>query len=547
MLKAVRRAQPVWQAVALAVLLTVLAALVYGDHVRDGGWVGDAWVTRAWYAAYPHTNFFDSVGHFLDLDSMATRPANAVYRVTLNEWFGADTSAWLAWQVASCVCMCLALFVLMREVGLPYLDAAAVSALLVVFPVSASLWLWSAVAHASLAIALGCIGFLLALRALRAEGARRWVLHGASILMFVLSLLLYEVCLPIFLASFLIYVLRAPHRAALARWLVDCIVLLPIALAVTSSTEAQSQGLAGSISHAREMVAQLPSLLFGTLLPLSSVRALASLVLAAIFALGVLIMRSLPGQHPLRVRLRLLFAMAAAGLVVIALGYLIYVPGLSYYMPLSSGIGDRVNAIAGIGWVLLLYAALALIATLVAHGLRLTPVYASLATAALAIVLGASWLGPIAEESKSYIAAKKEGDRVLDVVRRAVPSPARGSAIWLFGQPVEIVPGVPVFANYWNMSAGVALTYHDRTVRGYVAFPGTSFECSRDGVVPGGHYEYPPPAAGKLGRFGSRYGHTYFVDTVNGQFATVTSRRQCLGLSATFARSPQLPRPSQGA
>jgi hypothetical protein len=544
MSKATRPGRPAWQALALAVFLIVVAVLVYGGQVRDGGLIGDAWVTRAWYVLYPHANFFDTVGHFLDLDSMAPRPGNAIYRVALNEWFGADTSAWLAWQLVSCVCMCLALFVLMHELGLRFLDAAAVSTLLLVFPASASLWLWSPVVHASLAISLGAVGFLLGLRAFHAQGAKRWVLHGASLLLFVLSLLLYEICLPLFLASVLLYGLQAPRRAAVARWLVDCLVLLPLALAVSGSTEAQNQGVGGAISHAGDMAAQLPSLLFGTLLPLDSVEALATVALVLVYVLGAMVMRSLSPADPLRARLRLLYAMTAAGLIVVVLGYSIYVPGLEYYMPLASGIGNRVNTVAAIGWVLFLYALLALVMTLVGSALRVAPLYATLATVALAVGLGVSWLSPIADESKAYVAAHEESDRVLDVIKRAVPHPPKGSAIWLFGQPVEISPGVPVFANYWNTSAAVGLAYHDRAVVGYVAFPGTTFECRTEGVVPGGHFEYPPPPPGELGRFGSRYGRTYFVDTVQGQFATVDTRQRCEELRDAFPRSPQLPRPS---
>lgn len=529
------------QALGLGLLFCAVAALVYGDHVRDGGWVGDSWLTRAWYATYSHTGFLDTVGHFLDLNSMNARPANAVYRVALNEWFGADTGAWFAWQAASCVLMCLCVYALLRELGVAFFDAAASTLLLLLFPASLSLWLWSAVAHASLAIALGCVGFLLALRAFRAQGRRRWLLHGASLLLFLLSLLLYEVGLPAFLASFLLYGLRAPRRQALRRWLVDCLVLLPVALAVTSSTEANDQGLGGALGHAGEMAAGLPPLLFGRLLPLGSLRPLAFVLLAAVYATAFAVLVRLPAGDPRRARLRTLFSLTGAGLVVVALGYAIYVPGLDYYTPLGAGIGDRVNALAAVGWCLALYALAATIATLATLALRRAPLYAGLATAGLVLALAVAWLASIAEESRAYVDASREGGRVLGVLERAVPEPRRGTAIWAFGQPVEISPGVPVFANYWNMTGAVALLYHDHHVRGFVGLPGTRFECRRHGMVPHQSPEYAPPPAAELGRFGSRYGRTWFVDTVSGQFAAMSSRRDCLAMRDAYRRSPQLP------
>lgn len=536
-----RGARAITQTLALLGLLVVVAILVYGDHARNGGWVGDAWVTRAWYVLYPHHDFFATVGHFLDLNSMGARPANAVYRVALNEWLGGDTEAWFAWQIASCVVMCLAVYALLREVGLGYLDAAAISALLLVLPASAALWLWSPIVHASLAIALGSVGFLLALRAFRTRGARRVALHLASLAAFVLSLLLYEVCLPLFLASVLLYALQAPRRQAVGRWLLDCTVVLPLALTVTSSSDAMDQGVGGSISHAGDMIAELPSMLFGALLPFGSVRAVAFVALIAIYIWALAAMRRRSCDDRFRARLRQLLAITAAGLALIALGYAIYVPGLDYYRPLATGIADRVNAVAGIGWTLCLYSLAGLIATLLTQTLRPARLYAGIATAALTVALGLSWLAPIADESRAYIAAYEEGERVLRVVERAVPDPPRGAAIWAFGQPVEAAEGVPVFANYWNMSAAVELTYDDRAVRGFVAFQGTTFECRAGGVVPTGHFEYPPPPPGELGRFGSRYGRTYFVDTAQGQLASIDSRARCLELRDAFPRAPQLP------
>jgi hypothetical protein len=536
-----RRRRIVLRTVVMVGLFCAVAFLVYGSHVRDGGWVGDSWLTRSWYSTYPHGSFFATVDHFLELNSMSARPANAVYRVALNEWFGGDTTAWFAWQALSCVCMCLTLYALMRELGIVFWDAAAMALLVLVFPASVSLWLWSAVAHASLAIALGSVGFILALRAFRAAGRRRWLLHAASILLFVLSVLLYEVCLPVFLASFLVYALRAPRREAGSRWAVDCLVLIPIALAVTGSTEAHSQDLAGTISHAGEMAAQLPPFVFGRLLPFASVRPLAFVLLAAVYACGVVVLRRLPAGNPVRGRLRFLFGLTGAGLLLVVLGYLIYFPGLDYYLPLGRGVGDRVNAVAGIGWVLALYALLAMIATLAVSALRQAPFYAGLATAALALAVGLSWLAPIAAESRAYVGAYREGQRVLEVVRKAVPDPPPGTAIWTFGQPVEISPGVPVFANYWNMTGAVALMYHDHRVRGFVGLPGTTFECGPAGLIPRQDPEYAAPPAARLGRFGSRYGRTYFVDTVSGQFTNLKTRRQCLGSRDAFSLSPQLP------
>jgi hypothetical protein len=289
------------------------------------------------------------------------------------------------------------------------------------------------------------------------------------------------------------------------------------------------------------MAGQLPDLLFGRLLPLGSVRILAVIAMVALYACGLVVIRRQPAPVPLAGRLRFLLALTGAGIVVILLGYLIYVPGLDYYQPLGRGIGDRVNAVAGIGWVLCLYAFAAMVATLVTMRLRRATLVAAIGTAALTVALGLSWLAPIADESRAYVGADEQGYRVLRVIRRVVPDPPRGAAIWAFGQPVEAAVGVPIFANYWNMTAAAELTFHDRHVRSFVALPETYFECRGTGVVPEGNPEYPPPAPGNLGYFGSRYGRTYFIDTERGQFAVIDSRRQCMEMRQAFPLSPELP------
>ena len=246
-------------------------------------------------------------------------------------------------------------------------------------------------------------------------------------------------------------------------------------------------------STTRPIAGELPILLFGRLLPLGPVRPLAFVALAAVYVAAFLTLRRRADGDPVRTRLEQLFAVTAGGLLVILLGYLIYVAGLDYYRPLVRGIADRVNAVAGVGWTLCLYALIAMIATLVAQRARRAALFAALGTAGLTIALAISWLAPIAEESRGYLAADREDDRVLRLIERAVPNPPRGAVIWAFGQPVEAAPGVPVFANYWNMTAAVELSYRDRYVRSFVGLPWTRFECRTDGVVPGGSSEYPPP------------------------------------------------------
>jgi hypothetical protein len=527
---------------ALVLGLAVLGVVVYGNQALHGGFVGDAWTIRAWFQLYPHGEFFGTVGHFLELHTMQTRPLNGVYRTVLNYAFGGEMGAWFVWQIASNVLMSTLLYVLLRRLAFPALDAVLIAVLVFLFPAALSLRFWTPVLHAPLAISFAILGFLAAFSAFDSTSKRRSrLLHGVSLLLYLASLLLYEVALPIMLLSVLLYRLRVPWGTAVRRWLVDLVVLLTVALTVTRSSGSHAQAGSGALPHLWRILQDSPRLLADRLLPLPGPGWALVLVIALIAAAAFWIQRKPSRSEPERAAIRRYLAILGAGAAVVLLGYALYVPGLDYYEPTAPGIADRINAVPAIGWVLLLYASLALLALLVLGGSRrrdrLMPLVLSVGSALLVV----AWLPLIATESRHYIDGFEEGQRTLAVVRAAVPEPPTGSTIWTFGQPVEISPGVPVFGNTWDMTYSVQLMYGDRSIRSYVDFPGTYLECRPTGVVPGGNASYPPADPPDSSSFASRYGTVYFVDTVSGQFERIDSRAGCLQAIRSVHVSPPFP------
>jgi hypothetical protein len=235
--------------------------------------------------------------------------------------------------------------------------------------------------------------------------------------------------------------------------------------------------------------------------------------------------------------LRRWLVVLAAGLTVVALGYAIYVPGLDFYTPTALGIANRVNAVPGIGWVLVLYSLIMLAATMVFRGIRRGRSLAAAVTLLACVLIGASWVQSITEEADAFTRASREGQDVLTSVRTALPDPPHGSTIWTFGQPAEISPGIPIFGNTWDMTSSVQLMYSDPTMRSFVGFSGTTFVCRPDAIVPGGpSYVVPNPRA--LENLSSAYGETYFVETTTGRWKRLDTPAQCRRASASFQRSP---------
>lgn len=528
------------EAGVVTLVLAVVAAIVYGPHTIDGGFISDAWRIRAAYEYPPDPGLFDTIGYFLDQPNVIPRPLQAFYFAGQNVLFGSSMSLWLGWLVVLSVVMSTSLYLLLRQLDFARIDAGAIAVLVSIFPAASAIRFWIAPVS-SLTISFALIGFVLALHAFRAEGRRRLVLHGVSLALFVASLLSYELMLPIMLASVLVYRLRVPWRLAVRRWLVDCAVLLPLVVTVTrsdgSSWEVQSSR--AMWDHFAVIWEQARTLFATAVLPFDPAEWLALTLVVIVPLVALVVCRRLDPRDPVRAELRRWLMTVAAGLAVVALGYSIYVPAMDYYVPLGQGIANRTNAVPSIGWVLLLYGLIMLVATLAARRVARPRRVASAVGIAACVVVSVGWVQSIDRDSDAYIRAYEEGQRVLRTVAAAVPAPPPSSTIWTFGQPVEIVPGVPVFGNNWDMTSSVQLMHDDPTLASYVAFPDTTFDCRDGGVYPGGVY-----AAGGIrvhpGDYSSRYGLTYFVDTSTGRVERIDSRSQCGRARAEFPLSPAL-------
>jgi hypothetical protein len=526
----------------VGLLLAAIGAAVYEPHAIHGGFLSDAWANLARYEFAPGSGPLDTLSYFLEAPNISVRPLQAVYLLILYEAFGSHMGFWLTWQVATNVLMVLLLYALLRRLSLAGFDAACVAVLVLIFPAASSVRFWTPTIWAPLSISMILLGFMLALAAFQTEERRKsLLLHAVSLSLFVASLLLYEVTLLIMLASVLLYRLRVPWATAARRWAVDCAVLIPILVTVTLSSSGHAETTEGLWRHGVAIFEQAWMLLATVVLPLRSAHWYILLLLALIPAASFLVYRRLPASSPVRPELRQWLVAMAGGFVVVALGYAIFVPGTDYYNPMGFGIADRVNAVPSIGWVVVLYAGAMLVGTLAFRGLSRARLLSSGLAAVACALIAIGWLKTLANYSDAYVHAYSEDTRVLATIQTALPDPPPRSTIWTFGQPVEIVPGVPVFGNTWDMTSSVRLTYNDPTLTSYVAYPGTTFACRKQMVVPRGVYVgVPGPDSG------SPYGRTYFIDTTVGHVQSIRSPAQCRRASASFPRSPALPDDAAG-
>jgi hypothetical protein len=191
-----------------------------------------------------------------------------------------------------------------------------------------------------------------------------------------------------------------------------------------------------------------------------------------------------------------------------------------------------VNVLAALGLVVLLYSLLMLAARL---ALRALPRWRSWAPAVAALgatILGIGYLDILDDDKAAYDQAYAAEREVLGVVRAHIPNPPDHSTIYTFGHPAYWRPGVPVFAATWDLNGALKLQWHDPTLNGYPAVPGTTFVCGRNGLHPAGN-GYGPSA-------GSPYGLAFFVDVAGNRAMRIDSPRACRSAVEEFRPGPLL-------
>lgn len=513
-------------------LLVVLAAVVFGPHALDGGFLADDWAVYALLNFSDHQGFVGAIQTLLEQPNVSQRPGGAIYLATVETVFGMHMGFQLAWAAAMGVILVLSVYWVLRLMDLPALVAASVSLLILLFPGADSQRLWITASGGQLSVTFTVLGFGLAILAFRAKGRARIAIHAASLALFVASLLFQETALVVMGGGVLLYLLVAPWREALKRWAADLGVLVPIAVFVTSRSSFERQDGAGMVEHAKTMVGDAQALFTSVVLPVGVDKWFVLVPVLLVLGAAIAVARSLPTEDADRADLRRYLVAALAGLFVVMAGYAIYVPAADYYSPVRYGIGNRINGVPSIGWALLLVSIGMLAATLAARAIPRSRRYVQAIALCAVLLVAVQYIGQLRTDAGRYDRAFKNGAKALATMRaKVVPKPPSGAMIWTFAQPIEQVPGIPVFGNTWDMTSSVQLMWRDQTISSVPVYPDLKFDCQRGSVGPAGE------RFGK-GRYRVPYGKAYFVDTATGVYAVPPNRAACLLIARQWGPSP---------
>jgi len=496
--------------------LALLSVPVFLPHILHGGLYLDDWVSVA-NAVHPPPGggLWSTVSNEVIASG---RPVFAVFLPVKHFVLGTHVKLILIQAIGLAVLAAALTYAVLRVLTVPWYHAWLISALTLAYPWYDSTRFWDSASPISLAIALALAGLWMALVGLSRDS---WRFHAAAALLYLLSMLTYEITLPFVAAAGLLYTIRNGWRAARVRWGVDLAMVLIAGVWIRTHTPKAVSGLSGDLDHLRQIFTQGGELLARTIFPVGPQphTSLMLYALALSFTVGLVayLLQAAGQRNPSGWGLREWLFMGAGGLGVAALGWTVFIPADPYYTPSIFGVTNRVNGLAGFGLILAVYAALGIagsIAGLASKGRAWIPPGV---TILLALMLGAAHLHVLERHSRLWSDAYANELTVSERMHADLPRLPREATVFAAGYPANVTLGVPIFTATWDLAGMTRLTYGDSTLRAYPITEVLSLECRPHGArisEPG-----IPPA---------RYGAAWLLNLQTGKVYRPLDRRECL-------------------
>jgi hypothetical protein len=530
--------------VVVAALFFSLAFAVYGVYVARGVLVFDDLtlaydVHRSLEASGLGKAFADLLSGDVLTGNSPGRPTEVAYNVLVYSAFGTNADLHLATAIALAALVALLFYVVLRWLGLERLHAGTIAVMVLLFPAADSTVFWAtgAIAHATMVLYL--LGTICAIRGLRAHGRSGYAIHALACALYAASILQYQLAAGlIFLSVFVYRMAGASWLLAVNRWVADVVVASVALVYVRTHLERRQGSLSENVQHARDIAGAARELL-GSLGIQDGRQRLPIIAVLIIILAASAGARFVSPADPVRARLRRWLLILAAGFVTVGLAYAIFVPGDFYYSPAAEGIGNRVNAVAALGFATVIYSLIVLsvlIATLLLRSYFRVRI-ADAVPALLVVGLCAIYVSKLNADRGHFEQAATLQREALEVVEELQRPPSH-TTVYLFGVDVEPAPNVFTFVRPNDTTAALRLLWRDDTINGIQASTTepdwsantkakSGIECGVDGVSPRGwlYEDYHP----------TRYGMTVFVDVPSKKQMYIGDRADCLAALRLFA------------
>ena len=518
-------------------LLLVVAAVVYLPHAFTGGFYTDDWFFLQRFHFIDHGG--GSVPEMLDIYGDwpdAYRPMQTVMLVAQYLLTGDSPRAHLVLSVPLAAIQSLALYLVLRMLGLTRLAAGAAALLLDIGFFIDTTRLWETLQVEMNASTLYLAGLACALWGLRSPaGARPWIWHGAAVLLYLAAAFTYEGMLVLIPLSFLAYLVVADRRSALRRLAVD-LPAFAVAAVIVGQKANEARAGDSSVSHLwdrlRDVVpgaaevfkASFPGhqVLFGP----------AGIAVALLVGAGVWL--AIGGGGTLARASRQWCVIGAAALVLSLIGLAPLLPGPTGLTPGNEGFANRL-LIASAPFYPVLIVAVAFLASIGILRLVRRPRFA--VPLAMVLLAGIVVQSVVRERQRQdqLAAVWREEKRILDRIEQTVPDPPRGMALVTFRHPVSMPGGFVSFGDWFDLDGALKLRYEDDSIQAHPYLVGGV--CDDDAISFAGITFSPEQRLS--------YENLHFVDTASRRLIRIADRDRCrrevARLTRARARNPAQP------
>jgi hypothetical protein len=509
--------------------LAILALLVFLPHIQHGGFYLDDWSDAA-LTLHPagDSGLAPALSHFSEVLSSA-RPVLIAFIPLKYLLFGTHIKALIILSIGLAVLAAGLMYGVLRCLRMPWYHAWLISALTVVYPWFDSTRLWESANPITLAVVFLFAGLWIALVGLAQNS---WRLHAVAALLYLLSMLTYEITLPFVALLGLLYLVRDGWRAARFRWLTDLAMVAIAGIWDKAHTPKTVSSLSGDITHFDQIVTQGKELVARTAFPVGNHPHTSTVVgaLAVVFALGIGIYLLRPANRSSDAdwSLRNWLLLVTFGLSMAVLGWAIFIPADPYYTPSIFGVTNRVNGFAGFGLVLLIYSLIGLGVALVGSLFKAKRWMVAGTTVALGLCLGSAYIHVLERHSRLWDDSYNYQLGAIKQIHRAFPNPPPDTTFFAGNYPANITLGVPIFSATWDLDGMVWLTYADPTLRAYPITEELGAECLRNGMRSTGEEGLPI----------ARYGAARLINLTTGRTATPRTKAECRVELPQFAPGP---------
>jgi hypothetical protein len=508
--------------------LVVLGILVYAPHILHGGFYLDDWSNGA-ATLRPHGGggFGEALAYFSKITLY--RPILVVYVPLTYVMFGTHMAYHLAWAAMLAILVACVLYGILRTLNMPRRHAWLIAALTLAYPWFDSTRFWETADQATLSILFAGLGVWVALAGLSRPSLRS---HCLAALLYLLSILTYEITLPAIAGVGVLYWMRAGWRNARTRWAIDIAVVVGGGLWVGTQTNRESYGFSADLSHFKEIVTSGGTMLGRSIVPVGAQRTTLALVV-----IGVVLVTGCATLWTRRTRapeigewgLRSWVGLMGGGLVLATLGWAMLVPANPYYTPTIYGVTNRVNALAGFGLVMAVYATLGTVGTLLGDIRPKLRPFGGVVVVLLGVVLGGAYVKVLERHSSIWNDAYHAEAAGIGELKTQFPTLPRDTTVFVSDYPAYETLGVPIFSANWDVNGMIKLQYKDGSLSAYPVIAGLSLDCRVGGVGiegAGGPSVTAP------------YGTARLLDVSTGRHSTPRNERECREQARSYTSGP---------